>query len=349
MTTAVVPAVLAARGIDAIVPFGVDLTTRFRGVTRRRGVLLHGPAGWGEWSPFPEYAEAVAARWLVAAIEAATEEPPAALRTAISVNVTVPAVDAEEASRLVRASGCGTAKVKVADHVGALGDDLARLAAVREALGSSGQVRIDANGAWDVRTACAVLPRLAEAAGGLEYVEQPCPSLDELREVRRRTGIAVAVDEGLRLSADPLSADLADACDVLVLKVQPLGGLRRALAVARAHDLPVVVSSALETSVGLAAGVRLAAALPGTVLACGLATAMLLASDVVSAPLLPEAGVLTVAAARGAVSGVTSEGSVDETLAAGSIAPDESGALVARLDRVVAVLEAATLGTESRP
>ncbi|RBY93336.1 O-succinylbenzoate synthase [Blastococcus sp. TF02A-30] len=269
------------------------MRTRFRGIDVRDGVLLRGPAGWGEFSPFWDYDVVESRRWWAAAVEAATEGFPAPVRGSVPVNVTVPAVDAERAHAIAAASGCRTAKVKVAEPGQTAADDLARVEAVRDALGPSGAIRVDANAAWDVGTAVARIRELDDAVG-LEYVEQPCATLEELAALRRRIDVRVAVDEGVRRSADPLAVDLREAGDVVVLKVQPLGGVRAALRVAEAHGLPCVVSSALESSVGIAAGVALAAALPELPFACGLATVALFTDDVSSSPLLPVDGALPV-------------------------------------------------------
>jgi O-succinylbenzoate synthase len=272
--------------------YRVPLRTRFRGIDVRDGVLLRGPAGWGEFSPFWDYDDAESRRWWAAAVEAAVEGFPAPVRNAVPVNVTVPAVGPEQAHAIVRESGCRTAKVKVADPGQTEADDLARVEAVRDALGPDGAVRVDANAAWDVDTAAARIAALDRV--GLEYVEQPCATLAELAALRRRIDVRIAVDEGVRRSADPLRVDLREAGDVVVLKAQPLGGVRAALRVAEAHGLPCVVSSALESSVGIAAGVALAAALPELPFACGLATVALFTGDVSSTPLLPVDGVLPV-------------------------------------------------------
>lgn len=272
--------------------YRVPMRTRFRGIEVRDGVLVQGPAGWGEFSPFWDYDVDESRRWWAAAVESATEGWPAPVRPSVPVNVTVPAVDADRAHALVTASGCRTAKVKVAEPGQTPADDLARVEAVRDALGPSGAVRVDANAAWDVDTAVTRIRELDRV--GLEYVEQPCATLDELRALRRRIDVRIAADEVVRRSADPLRVDLRDACDVVVLKVQPLGGVRAALEVAGAHGLPCVVSSALESSVGIAAGVALAAALPELPFACGLATVALLTDDVTSSPLLPVDGELPV-------------------------------------------------------
>jgi O-succinylbenzoate synthase len=283
-------------GIDQVLAFDLPLTTRFRGVVRRRGLLLHGPHGWGEWSPFDEYDDEVAAVWLAAALSTACTAAPAAHRTVVPVNVTVPAVDPATARTIVASAGCTTAKVKVAEPGQTLEDDAARVAAVREALGPSGRIRVDANAAWTVDEAVEALGRIEEAAGGLEYAEQPCATLDELASVRTRTGVDIAADESIRREhAEP--ERLRAAVDVAIVKVQPAGGIDAALAFAAEIGLPVVVSSALDTSIGLAAGVRLAAALEELPYACGLATGLLLAIDVVRTPLLPVDGQLDVGAA----------------------------------------------------
>lgn len=277
------------------VVWSVPMRTRFRGLTSRDGVLVRGDAGWGEFSPFWDYDAAESAAWWRAAREAADEGWPDPVRATVPVNVTVPAVDAETAHRIVRASGgCRTAKVKVAEPGQSVDDEVARLEAVRDALGPGGAIRVDANAAWDVDTAAARLAVLDRAAGGLEYAEQPVPTVDDLAALRRRTTVPIAADESVRRADDPLAVARAGAADVLVLKVQPLGGVRACLRIAEACGLPVVVSSALESSVGLAAGVALAAALPDLPYACGLATAQLLTADVVADPLLPVDGALPV-------------------------------------------------------
>lgn len=268
-------------------PWRIPLRLSFRGVIERRGTLLRGRKGWGEFSPFPDYGAKASRRWYEAALEAATQSWPEALRDRVAVNAIVPAVDASSAHELVTASGCTTVKVKVAE-----GDDEARVEAVRAALGPMGKLRIDANGAWDVGEAAANIRRLARF--DLEYVEQPVATLDDMARLRRRVDVPLAVDESVRTARDPLTVARLEAADIVVLKVQPLGGVRRCLEVAEAAGLPCVVSSAVETSVGLAAGLALAAALPELPYACGLGTASLLAGDVVADPLVPRAGWLEV-------------------------------------------------------
>jgi o-succinylbenzoate synthase len=275
--------------------YAIPLTTRFRGIDVREGVLLHGDAGWGEFSPFLEYDASTARPWLAAAREAADQGWPAPVRDAVPVNVTVPACDPERAREIVLASrGCRTAKVKVAEPGQALADDEARLEAVRDALGPDGLVRIDANAGWSVDEAVASIPLLDRAASGLEYVEQPVADVKDLARVRRKVDVPIAADESIRRAEDPYRVRDLEAADIAVLKVQPLGGVRACLRIAEDIGLPVVVSSALETSIGIAAGVALAAALPELQHACGLATVQLLAGDVVEDSLLPVDGMLAV-------------------------------------------------------
>ncbi|RHW26605.1 O-succinylbenzoate synthase [Nocardioides immobilis] len=272
----------------------IPMRTRFRGVTVREAVLLPGAAGWGEWSPFLEYSALVAEPWLRCAEEAAAGDWPEPVRDAVPVNVTVPAVGPEQAHTIVTRGGCRTAKVKVAAPGQTLADDEARLEAVRDALGPDGRVRVDANGGWSVDDAVAAIAVLDRAAGGLEYVEQPSPSVEDLAAVRRRVSVPIAADESIRRAEDPYRVRDLAAADIAVLKVQPLGGVRACLRIAEEIALPVVVSSALETSVGIAAGVALAAALPELPYACGLATVQLLTDDVAVVPLLPVDGALPV-------------------------------------------------------
>ncbi len=274
--------------------WSIPMRTRFRGITVREGVLLEGAAGWGEWSPFLEYDAEVAEPWLRCAEEAAAGDWPEPLRDWVPVNVTVPAVDPETAHRITRDGGCRTAKVKVAEPGQTLADDEARLEAVRDALGPDGRIRVDANGGWDVDAAVRAIATLDRAAGGLEYVEQPCGGVEDLAVVRRRVAVPIAADESIRRATDPYRVRDLAAADIAVLKVQPLGGVRACLRIAEDIGLPVVVSSALETSVGIAAGVALAAALPELPYACGLATVQLLTDDLAVAPLLPVDGALPV-------------------------------------------------------
>jgi len=270
--------------------FAIPMRNSFRGITVREGALLRGPAGWGEFSPFAEYGPAESSRWLASAIESTTVGWPDPVRQAVGVNVTVPAVGPRAAHEIAARSGCRTAKVKVAEPGQGERDDVERVAAVRDALGPSGRIRVDANGGWDVGQAAQMLRRLGEF--GLEYAEQPCATLDDLARLRRLVEVPLAADESIRKASDPLAVRAAGAADIVVLKVAPLGGVRPALRIAADCGLPVVVSSAIESSVGLAAGVALAAALPRLDYDCGLATTSLLTGDVTAQPLAPSGGVL---------------------------------------------------------
>ncbi|MCD5344976.1 o-succinylbenzoate synthase [Agromyces sp. S2-1-8] len=274
----------------------LPLVTRFRGIDVREAMLVEGPEGWTEFSPFAEYDDDEASAWLAAAIDYGWNAPPPALRDRIPVNATVPAVDPDSVPAvLARFAGCRTAKVKVAGSDQTLAQDVARVRAVREALGPEGRVRVDANGGWNVDEAEHAIHALAPF--DLEYVEQPCATVEELAEIRRRTkymGIPIAADESVRRADDPLAVAQAGAADLLVIKAQPLGGIRRALAIVAEAGLPVVVSSALDTSVGLAMGAQLAASVPSLEFDCGLGTASLLAADVSASPLLAEGGSIAV-------------------------------------------------------
>ena len=221
-------------------------------------------------------------------------------RKFVPVNVTIPVISPEEAHERVKASGgCATAKIKVAEPGVSVGRDCARIAAVadalRETVGGQAMIRLDANGAWEVDQAREAIPAMAAAAGvvPIEYVEQPCLTVDELAQVRRSVDVPIAADESIRRAEDPLEVARKEAADVVIIKVAPLGGVRAALKVARKSGLGVVVSSALETSVGLSVGVAAAAAVPGVPRAAGLATASLLVGDVTQ-PLIPERGCLPV-------------------------------------------------------
>jgi O-succinylbenzoate synthase len=273
--------------------FAIAMPIQFRGIGRREGMLVRGEAGWGEFSPFLDYRAAECVPWLNAALDAANQPWPEPVRDRVPVNCTVPAVGPDDAARIVVESGCTTAKVKVAEPGQVLFDDVARLEAVRDALGPQGRIRIDANGAWSVDDAVVAIKTL-DAAAGLEYAEQPCATVEDLAAARRRLDIPIAADESIRRSDDPLRVKQAEAADIAVVKVQPLGGVHACLRLAEELDMPIVVSSAVETSVGLAAGLALAAALPDLPYACGLGTRPLLDDDVTDNPLVPVDGYLEV-------------------------------------------------------
>ncbi|WP_055475140.1 o-succinylbenzoate synthase [Gordonia sp. HS-NH1] len=258
----------------------LPMRTRFRGLTARETMIFAGPAGWGEFGPFVEYDDKEASSWLRAGLEAAWVGPPGAVRETVPVNATVPAIPADEVATLLeRYPGAGTAKVKVAEPGQTLDDDVARVAATRAVID---RVRVDANGGWTVDEAVAAL----RAIGDVEYAEQPCRTVEELAAVRRAVSVPIAADESIRKAEDPYRVVAADAADVAVVKVAPLGGMRATLDLADDLGLEIVVSSALDSAVGMAAGVAAAAALPRLELACGLGTGSLLTADVAASFLM---------------------------------------------------------------
>jgi O-succinylbenzoate synthase len=267
-------------------PFSVALRHPVMGVTMRSGYLIEGPAGWGEFSPLPSWRDAEHAAAERSALEAATLPFPAAARDRVAINAMVPRLAPDAAAALALSSGCATVKVKVGDE-----QSLDRVAAIRSACGPGVRIRLDANGAWDVETAVRELARLA--AYDIELVEDPVASLEELATFRGRAGMPIAAESCIRTTADARRLRQLEAADVIVLKPQRIGGVRQALRAAEESGVPAIASSALETSVGLAAVVALAASLPDAPFAHGAGTALLLASDVVSDPLIPIDGWLT--------------------------------------------------------
>jgi O-succinylbenzoate synthase len=284
--------------LEGAVPFALPLRRHFRGLDVRRGVLIKGPVGWGEFAPFDDYTDAMAARWLDSAIEAAYGTWPSPCRGSVAVNAIIPAVPAADAAVMTRVAvlehGCTTIKVKVG---GDLTDDEARVAAIRDVLDTVlgagvGRMRIDANAAWDLPTATTALRRLA--AYSLEYVEQPCHTLAELADLRSRIDVPIAVDEGIRTADDPGRVRVAEVADIAVVKPAPLGGVEATLRIVESLGVPVVVSGSLDSSVGLDVAVATAAALPDLPYACGFGTGALLAADLVQTTRLPHAGELSV-------------------------------------------------------
>lgn len=282
------------------VPFRVSLRSGFRGLSAREGVLIFGPSGAGEFAPFADYDIRSDALWLSAAIEAAYGAWPPAWRDRIPVNAIVPAVAARDAAvlaeRAARDHGCRTVKVKVAAEGESLDEDVARVAGVRQGLDDVlgpgvGRIRIDANGAWSPTMAVSALRELA--GFGLEYVEQPCRTAEQILEVRRAVDVPIAADELIR--RDGIVADVGRFADVAVLKVPTLGGVEATLRVAREVGIPVVISGAMDSSVGLACGIAAAAALPSLPFDCGLGTGTLLADDLVADTTVPSRGAVPVA------------------------------------------------------
>lgn len=264
----------------------LPMKTNFRGVTVREVALFRGENGWGEFSPFLEYDDQESSRWLASAIEAATMARPQRFRDVIPVNGTIPATnDKKTIDELIASyNGVKTFKVKVGEN---LGEDIARLARIRS-LGRKVNIRIDVNGLWSVEQALTNLYSFYEEVGPFEYVEQPCATIEELRELKAkiRIPLKIAADEVIRKAPDPFAINLEGAADIVMLKVQPLGGIQRSLAIAAHHRLPVVVSSALESAVGLHYGLELAASIEDLSFDCGLATGSLAARDVAELPIV---------------------------------------------------------------
>jgi O-succinylbenzoate synthase len=276
--------------LDRLHVVALPMRVRFRGIDVREIALFEGPFGWGEFGAFLEYAPPEAAHWLEAGIEAAYVAPPTPVRDRIPINATVPAVAPDRVPELLaRFPGAQTAKVKVAEPGQTLADDVARVNAVRALVPT---VRVDANGGWTVSESVAAIGALT-ADGPLEYVEQPCPTVPELVEVKRLVDVPIAADESIRKAEDPLLVFRAKAADVAVLKVAPLGGVARFLDIGRQCDISMVVSSALDSAVGMARGLLAAACLPELRHACGLGTGGLFVDDVTE-PAPPVDGYLPV-------------------------------------------------------
>jgi O-succinylbenzoate synthase len=266
--------------LDTLRVIALPMKTKFRGITVREVALIKGPHGWGEFSPFLEYDDAESAPWLASAIEAATTPKPKLYRTSVAINGTIPALnEPADLKRVVDSfPGVTSFKVKVGND---LAEDLARVNVIRN-LQPQAKIRIDVNGLWSVDQAEAFL----SAVGDIEYVEQPCATIEELRELKSRTSVKIVGDEVLRKAADPFAIDFTGAIDYLMLKVQPLGGIKRAHALAEHHNLPVVVSSALESAIGINYGLTLAASFETMNFNCGLGTGSLLAADVAQLPIV---------------------------------------------------------------
>jgi len=272
--------------LDTLRVVALPTKTNFRGVTVREVALFKGEAGWAEFSPFLEYDDQESAQWLACAIEAATVPTTSLLGKKIAVNGTIPAInDKKKIEEIVTSyPGVTTFKIKVGEN---LAEDVARVAFIRS-LNPKAKIRIDVNGSWSVESALRNLYAMYEELGAFEYVEQPCATVGELRELKSKIKIPlqIAGDEVLRKARDPFALDLTGAVDYLMLKVQPLGGITRSIKLAEHHKLPVIVSSALESAVGIAYGLKLAGALPRLDFACGLATGSLLNSNTGELPII---------------------------------------------------------------
>lgn len=266
--------------LDTLRVIALPMKSKFRGITVREVALIKGPYGWGEFSPFLEYEDEESAHWLASAVEAATTPRPQLFRTVVPVNGTIPALnDPAQLQEIVTSfPGVKSFKVKVGEN---LVDDVARVNLIRQ-LQPEAKIRVDANGLWSVEQAVEFL----KLVGEIEYIEQPCATIEELRELKSKTTVKILADEVLRKASDPFEVNLAGAVDYLMLKVQPLGGIKRARALAEHHKLPVVISSALESAVGINYGLTLAASFEEMRFDCGLGTGSLLAKDVAQLPIV---------------------------------------------------------------
>jgi O-succinylbenzoate synthase len=266
--------------LESLRVVALPMKTKFRGVTVREVALIQGEYGWGEFSPFLEYDDAESAPWLACAIEAATQPKPKLYRTEVAVNGTIPALnDKEELESVVNSfPGVATFKVKVGTNAS---EDIARINALRS-LRPNAKIRLDANGLLSVDQAVS----LVQLVGVIEYIEQPCATIEELRDLKKRVDVKIVGDEVLRKARDPFAIELSGAVDYLMLKVQPLGGIKRAHQLAAHHNLPVVVSSALESAVGINYGLTLAASFEDMKFDCGLGTGSLLAKNVAQLPIV---------------------------------------------------------------
>ena len=286
---------MAQANFTDIAILALPLRTKFRQIQTRELAIFRGQR-WAEFSPFLEYSDQEASQWLRAALSWANDPLPKLNRNIIKVNATLPAVPLEEISSTLRHFGkFETVKIKVAETK-ELSQDIERVRKVRE-LFPDAKIRLDANGALDIESALFLASQLTEL--GLEYFEQPVATIPELKRLKQQLAskkieLKIAADESIRKAEDPLRVAEEEAADIAVIKVQPLGGIARALQIASDSGLEIVVSSALESSIGISQGLHLAAALPELNYDCGLATTALLAADVTLRPLLPQNGVMEV-------------------------------------------------------
>mgnify|MGYP002628662660 CR=1 FL=1 len=289
------------------VPFSLDLTNEFRGIKVRTGALISGSTAWGEFAPFPEYGDGIAARWLAGALEAAFGKFPERVRASVPVNAIIPILSQAETKSAVEAAitnhGMTTFKLKVGDGgADSLAADLVRCNIVRttlDDLGVVGKIRIDVNGNWSVAQALESLKQIVQVVGDLDYVEQPCAEIKELVSLRNEMSnwsvpVRIAVDESIRMSTQINTQALREVADLVVVKAIPLGGVQRSLDLINEIGLPTVISGSLDSSVGLSSAIALAAAVPQLYGACGLGTGTLFAQDLVTPTTLPVNGELPV-------------------------------------------------------
>lgn len=286
--------------LDSVRTYGLPLRNTFRGTNRRNGALIEGPSGWADFAPFDNYDDVIAGRWLAASLEQSFGTWPEAQRHEIPVNGILPIVDVATTKTLTQEildRGMSTIKIKVADgSPESLVKDIERIASVREVAGPDVHIRIDVNGAWTATQAVASLREIVAATGQLDYVEQPCSTLDELSIVKQELNglVPIAVDESIRLATKLDAAAIREVADIVIVKSIPIGGVQASLDLIQQIGLPVVVSGSLDTSVGLTSGLQLAGCVDNLYGACGLGTGLLFEQDIVSHPLLPVDGTISV-------------------------------------------------------
>ena len=267
----------------------IPVKNTFRGIKSREIALFEGPAGWSEFSPFLEYDNKQSATWMKAALEAATKPAPTPLRNEVMVNATLPNIKPGEVEKVLsNFDGCTTIKIKINDFTI---DKELLIESLKHV--PNARFRLDINGGWTLDEAIVNLKNYeGEFAGLIDYVEQPCIDIADLKVLKNETGIKIAVDESIRKFLGSDLTKLKDVADIAVIKWAPSGGINAALDLIKQISLPVVVSSALDSSVGISHGLALACAIPNLYGACGLATVALLEGDVTSDSLLASKGVI---------------------------------------------------------
>ena len=267
----------------------IPVKANFRGINFREIALFEGPAGWSEFSPFIEYSNKESSTWLKAAIEGATKEPPKPIRDQVEINATLPNVKVSEVKDLLAGfNGCNTIKIKINDFET---DQALLIECLKEV--PKAKFRLDVNGGWALEEAIANVQSYEKAFGSLiEYIEQPCTDFADLNSLRNSTGIKIAVDESIRKYLAGDLTKIKEVADIAIIKWAPTGGFDAALEVIEKIGLPVVISSALDSSVGISHGLSLAEAVPNLYGACGLGTVCLLEGDVTSNPLMPINGII---------------------------------------------------------
>ena len=267
----------------------IPVKANFRGINFREIALFEGPAGWSEFSPFIEYSNKESSTWLKAAIEGATKEPPKPIRDQVEINATLPNVKVSEVKDLLAGfNGCNTIKIKINDFET---DQALLIECLKEV--PKAKFRLDVNGGWALEEAIANVQSYEKAFGSLiEYIEQPCTDFADLKSLRNSTGIKIAVDESIRKYLAGDLTKIKEVADIAIIKWAPTGGIDAALEVIEKIGLPVVISSALDSSVGISHGLSLAEAVPNLYGACGLGTVCLLEGDVTSNPLMPINGII---------------------------------------------------------